>query len=156
MLSHRVPPSTTARRSLVVAAAVLVGVAVLAGCSDDEPTAVAEQAGPATAVQLVTPEEAVEVIEENAANPDLVILDVRTAEEFDESRIDGAINLDLQDPGFAAGLDALDRDATYVVYCRSGNRSQAATAQMDQAGFTTVYEIEGGIVAWTDAGLPVV
>ena len=134
---------------------MLVGVAALAGCTDDEPTAVAEEVGPA-AVQLVSPEGAAEVIDANAANPELVIVDVRTPEEFAESRIEGAINLDMQDPGFAAGLDALDRDATYVVYCRSGNRAQAATAQMDQAGFTTVYEIEGGIVAWTDAGLPVV
>ncbi len=53
-------------------------------------------------------------------------------------------------------MGALDPGEKYVVYCRSGNRSGKATALMTQKGFTTVADVDGGIVAWEAAGLPTV
>jgi rhodanese-related sulfurtransferase len=92
----------------------------------------------------------------DAAPDDLVILDVRTPEEFDEGHIEGATLIDFYDPDFAEQLAELDPDVPYVLYCRSGNRSSGARATMAELGFTTVDDIDGGILAWESAGLPVV
>lgn len=85
----------------------------------------------------------------------LVVLDIRTPEEFAGGRIAGSSNLDFYEPDFAASLDTLDKDLPYFVYCRSGNRSSQAIETMRDLGFTEVYELDGGIVQWAEAGLPV-
>jgi len=84
------------------------------------------------------------------------VLDVRTADEFAEGHIEGAVMLDFYDPDFAAQIAELDPDVPYLLYCRSGNRSGQTTEIMDQLGFTDVADVDGGILAWADAGLPVV
>jgi len=86
----------------------------------------------------------------------VVTLDVRTPAEFASGHLPDALNLDVESPAFAQGLAQLDPNATYAVYCRSGNRSKTALDQMDQAGFTKVQDLDGGIVAWQSQGLPVV
>jgi phage shock protein E len=85
------------------------------------------------------------------------IIDVRTPSEYAEGHLDGAVNVDVQNQAlFTAALTDLDPDAAYVVYCRSGNRSAAATAQMIDAGFTDVTDA-GGLQAAADAtGLEIV
>ena len=67
-----------------------------------------------------------------------MIIDVRTPAEFSGGHLDGAVNIDIQSPDFASQIDALDRNGSYVVYCRSGNRSGMAMAQMLDMGFTDV------------------
>ena len=89
-------------------------------------------------------------------DPDFVILDVRTSGEYAGGHIDGAVNIDYYDPGFESLIDALDRTKTYLVHCQSGNRSASGAAVMAGLGFAEVYEIDGGITAWIDAGQPVV
>jgi rhodanese-related sulfurtransferase len=64
------------------------------------------------------------------------IIDVRTPAEFSSGHVEGAVNYDVQSPQFAAQIATLDADGEYLVYCRSGNRSQAAAAQMEAAGLT--------------------
>ncbi len=86
---------------------------------------------------------------------DLVVLDVRTPDEFDEGHLDRATLLDFYRDDFADQLAELDRDLPYLLYCRSGNRSGQTLAMMEQLGFTDVTEIDGGINAWLSAGLPV-
>ena len=84
-----------------------------------------------------------------------VILDVRTAEEFAEGHIEGAINLNVKDAEtFENGMKALDKSKNYYVYCRSGRRSHNAAAKMQNAGFKVV-DMDGGIIAWKDANMPV-
>jgi phage shock protein E len=65
-----------------------------------------------------------------ALEEDRVVIDVRTAEEYDAGHIAGARRIGLADDDFADQLDGLDPDARYVVYCRSGNRSAQAATQM--------------------------
>lgn len=93
---------------------------------------------------------------ELVATPGVVVLDVRTPEEFASGHLPGAVNLDIQAPGFTQGLEGLDKAATYAVYCRSGNRSQAALDAMAQAGFADAHHLGGGIGAWQAAGGEVV
>ena len=85
-----------------------------------------------------------------------MILDVRTAQEFAAGHLPGAVNADVESPGFAAALDGLDPAASYAVYCHSGRRSGIALDEMSQAGFTDAYDLAGGISAWAAAGGQVV
>ena len=67
-----------------------------------------------------------------------IILDVRTADEHAAGHLEGSQLLDFNSGEFSAALPTLDPNATYVVYCRSGNRSGQAVAQMQQQGFSNV------------------
>lgn len=89
------------------------------------------------------------------ATPGTVVLDVRTPDEFASGHIEGAVNIDVEGGAFEAGIADLDRNATYAVYCRSGNRSQVAVAMMEDAGFTSIVELESGIGGWVGAGYPI-
>jgi len=124
----------------VVTAVILLG---LAGCGGDTGTSTAS-------IETIPAPEAADLL---AAPPDgLVVLDVRTPGEFATGHLPDAINLDYQSAGFADGLGALDREAPYLLYCRSGNRSAQAREMMRGLGFVEVHEIDGGINAWAEAG----
>jgi rhodanese-related sulfurtransferase len=84
------------------------------------------------------------------------VIDVRTPEEFDAGHLDGASNINLESGDFTSKINALPKDAAYLVYCRSGNRSADAVAQMKQEGFTNVVDIGGLQEASSATGLPVV
>lgn len=85
-----------------------------------------------------------------------IVLDVRTADEFKDGHIEGAVQYDYYETAsFETALKNMDKDATYYLYCRSGGRSGTVFNTMQQMGFSSVYELEGGILAWRKAGLPV-
>ena len=77
-------------------------------------------------------------------------------EEFARGHIAGAVMIDFHADSFADEIAALDPDATYLLYCRSGNRSGQAMNLFADLGFEQVSEIDGGIVNWYETGLPVV
>ena len=91
-----------------------------------------------------------------AAEPGVVTLDVRTPAEFAEGYIEGARLIDFQSGNFEKEIATLDKNATYAVYCRSGNRSGQAVRIMQDAGFTNVFNMNGGVIDWANAGLPLV
>lgn len=70
-----------------------------------------------------------------------IIIDVRTPSEYATARLDGALLYDVQNPNFESRLAELDPDASYIVYCRSGNRSAAAIKRMKEAGFTKLVDL---------------
>lgn len=78
----------------------------------------------------------------------VVILDVRTPEEFQSGYIKGAILINVQSAGFDAAIQKLDKQKTYLVYCRSGARSMNAARKMKSAGFEQLYNLDGGIMGW--------
>lgn len=87
-----------------------------------------------------------------ALDEDRVVIDVRTPEEFDAGHVEGAELISLQSETFADDIGALDPDARYVVYCRSGNRSAQAAEQMREIGLDVV---DGGALAdMEEAGWP--
>jgi len=83
--------------------------------------------------------------ESNEKNKDFVIIDIRTPEELEAGVVGKPTNIDFYDPDFQKNIGKLDKNKTYLVYCRSGARSRAAVQYMLSAGFTRIYEIEGGI-----------
>lgn len=90
------------------------------------------------------------------AEAGVITLDVRTPGEFMSGFIQGAKNIDFQSGNFENEIASLDKNETYAVYCRSGNRSGQAVKVMHDAGFHNVYNLNGGVIDWTNAGMPLV
>jgi len=93
---------------------------------------------------------------EVANQADVVIIDVRTPAEFAEGHLPNALNIDFQSGNFEQEIESLDKTVTYAVYCRSGNRSSQATAIMAKAGFTSIYDLQGGVADLQAAGAQIV
>ncbi len=87
---------------------------------------------------------------------DAVIIDVRTAEEYNEGHLEGAELLDLNSGEFAQAVPSLDPNADYVVYCRSGNRSGQAAQLLKEAGFENVVDLGAVEAASKSSGIPIV
>ena len=81
---------------------------------------------------------------------------MRTHTEFAEGHIEKAINIDFRSENFQDEIDKLDKDKTYLIYCRSGNRSLNALNIMRELNFTKIYHMSGGILEWTAEELPTV
>jgi rhodanese-related sulfurtransferase len=86
----------------------------------------------------------------------VITVDVRTPGEFMTGHIQGAQNIDFESGNFENEISTLDKNGTYAVYCRSGNRSGQAVAIMHNAGFHNVYNLNGGIIDWTKSGMMLV
>ena len=97
----------------------------------------------------ITVQEAFELIKRNHENSNFIILDIRTLEEFNEGHIENAFNIDFYSETFKEELDKLNKDNTYFIYCRSGNRSGRAIPVMKELGFKEVYNLSVGIKEWT-------
>jgi len=138
---------------LTVALTAPLGVAACGDGDEATTSTTVEAAAEAPArVAVVTPDEAAATIADPP--PGLVVLDVRTPDEFAAGHLAGATMLDFYEPTFADELAELDRDVPYVIYCRSGNRSGQTRALMADLGFRSVEDIDGGVIAWQDAGMP--
>jgi rhodanese-related sulfurtransferase len=78
-----------------------------------------------------------------------IVLDVRTQAEVDEGIIPNSIHIDIyRGQGFIDDIEKLDKTKNYYVYCRSGNRSGQACAIMNQLGFNSAFNLEGGFNEW--------
>lgn len=107
------------------------------GCSDS-------QAEGEHSVIKITPEEAKEKLDND---PSIIIVDVRTPDEFNEEHIVNAISLPLDSIVDDAAEVIADKDAVYFIYCHSGNRSAIASAQLISMGYKNIYDL-GGILDW--------
>lgn len=82
------------------------------------------------------------------AKPSVKFLDVRTPEEISAGMINGALKIDYKGKDFKAKLGALDKNESYIVYCKSGGRSSNTADMMQQMGFSSIYNLEGGYTAF--------
>lgn len=103
----------------------------------------------------IGPEEAVAVLAALQGDPGFVLLDVRTPSEVEAGHLPGAIALDFRSASFEDELDELDRDAIYLIYCRTANRTGQAYEVMARMGFAKVYDMQGGITLWKELGYPI-
>ena len=120
--------------------AVIGSILLLAGCSSTS-----------SAIDLSVTE-----FSSKVAEAGVITLDVRTPGEYAEGHLEGAQLIDFQSGNFENEISSLDKNATYAVYCRSGNRSGQAVMVMQDAGFTNVFNMNGGVIDWANAGLPLV
>ena len=126
-------------RKLIASFAAII---LLAGCSST---------GSATTVNLNVSEFSQKITE-----PGVIIVDVRTPEEFASGHIEGALNIDFNSGNFANEITRLNPSETYAIYCRSGSRSGQAASIMHKAGFHDVSNLNGGLIDWTNDGLALV
>ena len=99
-----------------------------------------------TVVQNITVKDIVEI---SNSNPSVKFLDVRTPEETADGVVNGALKIDYRADSFKDELDKLNKETSYIVYCRSGGRSAKAADMMKQMGFKSIYNLEGGYTAIT-------
>jgi len=102
----------------------------------------------------LSPAEARDVLGKRSGDPRFVLLDVRTPKEFQAERIEGAVMVDYLSPGFRDEMAKFDREKTYLVYCRTGNRTKGALKVMWELGFRNLLHLADGITSWKAAGLP--
>ena len=115
---------------------VLLALLLLTGCGGGEGTASYRQISQAEAKEMMDTQE-------------VIILDVREQDEYDSGHIPGAVLLPvgaIDEDTAAAVIPA--KDATVLVYCRSGNRSKTASSALAELGYTNIYEF-GGIKTWS-------
>jgi rhodanese-related sulfurtransferase len=124
-----------------MAVASILGAVLFTGCSS----------GSESAMNLDSV-----AFEAKTQEPGVVILDVRTKEEFEEGHIANAININVESDTFLSEIAKLDKSKTYAVYCRSGRRSADAVAKMSNEEFISLANLNGGVIDWANAGLPLV
>ncbi len=99
----------------------------------------------------VNAEEAARVIAEGK----VVVIDVRTPEEFAGGYIAGARNINIASPDFKEQVAKLDQEATYLLHCQAGGRSLKALKVFQDLGFQHLIHLDDGFMGWEDAGKPV-
>jgi rhodanese-related sulfurtransferase len=127
--------------------ALLVSLVVLTDGCQKAPTQITED--------NITCQKAFDLIQSNQNNPDFVIIDVRTPDEFTQGHIEKAINTDYKAETFRDEISKLDKNKTYLVYCRTGVNGASARDIMKELGFSQVYNTLGGIEKWQAEGLPI-
>ena len=101
--------------------------------------------------ESLSPQEFAEKIK-TTENPQ--ILDVRTPDEFASAHIDKAVNVNWNGDDFDSKATVYDKSKPVFVYCLSGGRSKKAAAKLNELGFTSVYELDGGFINWNDKNAP--
>ena len=89
------------------------------------------------------------------AEKKVVVVDLRTPEEFAAGHIAGATNINFRAAGFAQTLATLDKRQAYLLHCASGQRSRQALPVFERLEFQSLYHLDGGLKAWQKAKLPV-
>lgn len=85
---------------------------------------------------------------EQVSNTNTILVDIRTPQEFNASRMENAINIDFYSPSFISQMDQLPKDKTIMIYCRSGNRTGQATRRLSVLGFTKIVDLKHGLIGW--------
>jgi rhodanese-related sulfurtransferase len=104
----------------------------------------------------VSPKKASALIETHKGDSDFVILDIRTPGEYQSGHIENAIMIDFYSKTYAEKINRLDKGKTYLVHCRSGNRSTRSMALFKKLQFQKIYHLSSGINGWKSEGLPLV
>jgi rhodanese-related sulfurtransferase/predicted small secreted protein len=101
-------------------------------------------------VELISP------IDLKAKLGDIQLIDVRTPKEYNNGHIKNAVNINFYDDDFYNQMSKLDKDKEIYIYCRSGGRSGRAAKKLKTAGFTKVYDLQGGFINWNKNNLEVI
>jgi len=138
---------------------LLVFPVVLSGC--DYITGVAPELSfnvpkQTPTIQNVSSSDAYAMISINAGHANFIIIDVRAPLEYAQGHIPFAINRDVNSPTFSDGINKLNKNRTYFVYCQAGGRSASARAIMQELGFRNIINLTKGYADWVAAGFPVV
>ena len=123
---------------------ILLSCLISSACLNSEDPGLTNQEFQFTNMKAV---EAAKILKEN---PKAVVLDIRTPAEFNEGHIPNAVNIDYKADSFESELGKLDRDATYVMHCRSGRRSANSFETFKKLGFKNIIHMDDGILGWEE------
>jgi rhodanese-related sulfurtransferase len=101
--------------------------------------------------EAVSPQQFQQLLE---GQSQLQLIDVRTPQEYEAGHLAEAQLITLQRKDFQQQIRQLDVNQPIFVYCRSGRRSNLAASQLAEVGFVQVYDLQGGLAAWSRSGLP--
>jgi rhodanese-related sulfurtransferase len=102
----------------------------------------------------LSPKEASNLIETHTGDSDFVILDIRTPGEYQSGHLKDATMIDYYSKSFIDEIGRLDKEKSYLVYCRSGNRSARSMDLFKKLQFQKIYHLSSGIKGWISEGLP--
>ena len=149
------PRTASNRHTRFLGTAVLtLALAVGAGGCDDSAAAEAGRPGAGQTSQAVVEHLDAQRFAALAKEKNGILLDVRTPGEVAAAHVAGASVIDIGDPQFRRKVGLMQKDRPVFVYCASGSRSRSAVNQMKGLGFTQLYNLKGGLMAWKRAGLP--
>ena len=130
-------------RQILLFAALAASLALLAGCTLSKTKKDAEDMSDKVAYHKISAEEAYEIM----ASQEVVVVDVRTREEYDGGHIENAVLVPNESIGNEMPEALPDKEATLLVYCRSGRRSKDAAQKLLALGYQSVYDF-GGVIDW--------
>ncbi|MBK6348379.1 MAG: rhodanese-like domain-containing protein [Steroidobacteraceae bacterium] len=150
-------PSRLFQSRHALAALLLAGatsVAFAAVATAGEPAVTTTASAPATAAVAVAPMSQEALLEHQSSHPDhLLVLDVRTPQEYAEGHVPGAVNVPYDQ--LASRLAQVPKDKDVVLYCKSGRRAGIAADVLAANGYTRLSHLEGDMPAWIEKGRPV-
>lgn len=138
--------------SILCAAALLAAPLLTSSLSAADPAAAPGATAPVAAAKNISVDDAEKLLK---SDPAVIVLDVRTADEFKAGHIPGAKNLDFFGDDFSKQVAALDKSKTYLVHCAAGGRSSQACKVFEKQQVPLVYHLNEGFKAWEKAGKPV-
>jgi len=130
---------------------IVMALALSVSCSNNAGSSNGSEKIEQTKSYLITPAQ----FKTKIKDENIVVLDVRTPEEVAEGVIGNPLVINYRSEDFKKQLLGLDKSKTYLVYCKAGGRSGKTKAFMDDNGFESVYDLDGGITAWKSANLSV-
>jgi rhodanese-related sulfurtransferase len=107
-----------------------------------------KESGAQEQVKVISPKEMQKLIETDSVQ----LIDVRTPNEYNEGHLNNAKNIDFLSSTFSNDINILDKEKPVFIYCHSGNRSGKSVKFFLNAGFTKIYDLDGGIVRWRREG----
>ena len=135
---------------------ILASLAVYAGTTQLQPKTGQNPSSAITngeeTIRNISAEEAKQILENDK---DVIVLDVRTPEEFSNGHIKNAINIDFYAPEFKGNIAKLSPDKTYILHCRSGARSSKALNTLKDAGISNILHMNHGFNEWREKNLPI-
>jgi len=136
----------TKRAGLIFLTAVILFGFILPSCSAQQ-----EQS-----ITALSPKEASKLVETHTGDSDFVILDIRTPGEYQSGHLKNATMIDYYSKSFVDDIGRLDKQKSYLVYCRSGNRSARSMDLFKKLQFQKIYHLSSGVNGWISEGLPLV
>ncbi len=107
-------------------------------------------------ITALAPKQASELIEKHIGDGNFVVLDIRTPGEYQSGHLQNSILIDFYSKTFLDQINRLDRQKSYLIYCRSGNRSSKSLNLFKELHFLKIYHLSSGINGWNSEGLPLV
>ncbi|MCF7569215.1 rhodanese-like domain-containing protein [Sabulilitoribacter arenilitoris] len=121
-------------KQILVLILLLISILVIFSCSKRLPSK----------AKLISAEDMQSLLKQDS----VLLIDVRTPKEFNAGHIKNALNINFFAPTFTEDIKAIDKEKPVILYCRSGKRSAKSAKKFIEAGFTDLYNLDGGIIKW--------